>query len=154
MNTVPGLGELLRHLTDLVDAGATDVYASMGLSTYKPRYTPVMRALAEGAKTVTDITQHSRLTQGAISQTVGMMVDDRLVERYALDDARKSGIRLTSKGRGLRQRLLPHWESTFEAIGDLEAEIGHPLLDILASAVRALEQRGFSDRLRDAKAKS
>lgn len=143
-----GLGELLRYLAELVDQGAEEVYQTMGL-TYRARYTPVMRAVAAGADTVSEITEASRLTQGAISQTIGLMVSDGLLERHELADKRKTGVSLTRKGRMLLRKLVPHWEITYEAIGGLEAEIGYPLLDILEAAASALERQGFAGRLRE-----
>ncbi len=67
--THPGLGELLRHLSELVDQGAEEQYRAMGLN-YRARYTPVLRAIVAGAATVTDITEATYLTQGAVSQTI------------------------------------------------------------------------------------
>ncbi len=145
----PGLGELLRYVGELVDQGAAERYRAMEID-YRPRYTPVLRALSAGAVTVTDITTASRLTQGAISQTVSLMLKDDLVVRHDLEDGRKSGLKLTRRGLELLKRLEPHWETTFRAIGALETEIGFPLLDMLGSLATALERQGFADRLADA----
>lgn len=145
----PGLGELLRYVGELVDRGAEQVYDDLGMS-YRARYTPVLRAMGTGAVTVTDITSAAHLTQGAISQTVGLMVTDGLIVRTKLDDGRKSGLALTSAGRALVERLEPHWAATFAAIAGLEREIGYPLRRALGDAARALERRGFGDRIVEA----
>jgi DNA-binding MarR family transcriptional regulator len=147
----PGLGELLRYVGELVEQGAAEHYETMSLD-YRPRYTSVLRALAAGAGTVTQITARTHLTQGAISQTVALLEQEGLVERSVLDDARKSAIRLTPKGRTLVNRLEQHWAVTFHAIAALETEIGHPLRRVLADTARALEQQGFSVRLSAARA--
>lgn len=47
----PGLGELLRYVNDLVEQGAEEHYRAMRLN-YRARYTPVLRALHAGARTV------------------------------------------------------------------------------------------------------
>lgn len=146
---MPGLGELLRYVGELVDQGAEEEYRAMSLS-YRARYTPVMRALAAGAETVTEITARSNLTQGAISQTVRLMEADDLVARHGLEDGRKNGVHLTPRGQELLKRLEPHWAITFAAIDALEKEIGHPLLEVLAKTARALEHQGFAARLRAA----
>lgn len=151
--TPPGLGELLRYVGELIDGGAEEDYRAMGL-TYRPRYTPVLRALSAGAETVTDITERSKLTQGAISQTVSLMQKDGLVERRGLDDGRKSAIRLTRQGQKLLATLEPHWNVTFEAIRALEREIGRPLIETLSDAAAALERSGFHERLMEARTKS
>ncbi|GAB3453432.1 helix-turn-helix domain-containing protein [Massilia terrae] len=148
----PGLGELLRYVGDLVEQGAEEHYRSMSLN-YRARYTPVLRALVSGAQTVTDITERTRLTQGAISQTVGLLETDGYITRRALDDARKSAIQLTPSGRALVRKLDRHWAATFEAIAALEKEIGHPLRHALEAAASALEREDFSARLTAAKAR-
>ena len=151
MNTkaMSGLGELLRYVTELVDQGAEEHYRDLSLS-YRARYTPVLRAIAAGAETVTDITGATHLTQGAVSQTVALMVADGILVKRPMDDARKSGVRLTPDGAALLGRLQPHWEITFAAIAMLEAEIGYPLRRVLGAAAGALEREGFADRLRRA----
>lgn len=147
----PGLGELLRYVGELVELGAEEHYREMSLK-YRARYTPVLRALNAGAETVTDITARSHLTQGAISQTVGLMEADGLILRQTLEDGRKSCIRLTPMGRRLIKKLEQHWMATFVAIEALEDEIGYPLRAILTDAAKALEHQRFSARLSAAKA--
>jgi MarR family transcriptional regulator, organic hydroperoxide resistance regulator len=142
----PGLGELLRYVGELVDQGAEDRYREINLN-YRARYTPVLRAMTDGAQTISDITSRTHLTQGAISQTVGLMEADGLISRYLVPDGRKSGIRLTQAGRALVERLEPHWATTFRAIATLEKEIGHPLRRVLEETARALERRGFAERV-------
>jgi len=146
----PGLGELLRYVGELVDQGAEEHYRAMSLN-YRARYTPILRALHAGAQTVTDITARTRLTQGAISQSVALLESDGLIVRHAVDDGRKSGIQLTKAGRALAAKLEQHWVATFAAIASLEEEIGCPLLQSLEKAAQALEHRGFSARLTAAK---
>jgi DNA-binding MarR family transcriptional regulator len=146
----PGLGELLRYVNDLVEQGAEEHYRAMRLN-YRARYTPVLRALHAGARTVTDITERTRLTQGAISQTVALLDGDGLVSRHALDDGRKTGIRLTAAGRALVRKLERHWTATFAAIDRLEREIGYPLRRVLEAAAGALEREGFASRVMAAK---
>jgi DNA-binding MarR family transcriptional regulator len=147
----PGLGELLRYVNELVEQGAEHHYRAMSL-TYRPRYTPVLRALQAGAQTVTDITERTHLTQGAISQTVALLESDGLIARHALGDGRKSAIELTAAGRALVGKLERHWVATFAAIDRLEADIGYPLRRVLEAAAAALEREGFSARITAAQA--
>lgn len=148
---MPGLGELLRYVGELVDAGAAQRYRDHGLR-WRPRYTPILRALLAGNATVTEIVSHSRLTQGAVSQTIALMVADGLLEREGVADGRKSALRLTGQGQALLAALSHHWGVTFAAIEALETEIGHPLLTALEAAADALERTGFAERLRRAEA--
>ena len=146
-----GLGELLRYLSELVDAGAAQHYRAVDLP-WRPRFTPVLRALLAGNATVTEIVAHSRLTQGAVSQTVALMITDGLLAREGVEDGRKSALRLTARGEELTARLRHHWQVTFAAIEALEAEIGHPLRRVLEDAADALERQGFAQRLQGAAA--
>jgi DNA-binding MarR family transcriptional regulator len=142
----PGLGELLRYVGELIDQGAQEQYRAMNLD-YRPRYTPVLRALAAGAETISDITAATHLTQGAISQSVLLMAADGLVSRHELADGRKTGVRTTAKGKRLLTVLVPHWEVTFAAIDALEEEVGYPLRQVLENTAKALEREGFAARL-------
>ena len=149
----PGLGELLRYVGELVDRGAGEVYESLGMS-YRPRYTPVLRAMNAGAETVTEITSLTHVTQGAVSQAVGQMVADGLVVREQLPDGRKSGIRFTSSGRELVEELKPHWEATFAAVSELERETGFPIRRVLTDSATALEGEGFAARIQEARSRA
>jgi DNA-binding MarR family transcriptional regulator len=142
----PGLGELLRYVGELIEQGADAQYRALSIH-YRARYTPVLRALHAGAQTVTDITGRTRLTQGAISQTVALLEADGLVSRHALGDGRKSGIQLTAAGSALVGRLERHWVATFAAIERLEEEIGYPVRQVLVAAAEALEREDFSARV-------
>jgi DNA-binding MarR family transcriptional regulator len=142
----PGLGELLRYLSELVEQGAEEHYQLMGLD-YRARYTPVLRAIRTGATTVTEITARTHLTQGAISQTVSRMEVDGLITKERGQDGRKSVLTLTSAGKDLLAVLKPHWDATFEAIEQLEEEISYPLRRVLELAAQALERQGMSERL-------
>jgi len=142
----PGLGELLRHVAELIDQGAETHYRALKLA-YRPRYTPVLRAIAAGAESVTDITTRTHLTQGAVSQTLSLMTSDGILARHVLEDGRKSGFHLTHKGKHLLEVLAPQWRITFAAIDALEREIGHPLLRVLEDTARALEHQDFAARL-------
>lgn len=148
----PGLGELLRYVGELVDSGAAQHYRDLGLR-YRPRYTPILRALLAGNATVTEIVAHSRLTQGAVSQTIALMVSDGLLAREGVEDGRKSALRLTGDGEAILAVLRGHWQVTFAAIEALEAEIGHPLRQALEDAADALEKTDFAARLTRAAAK-
>lgn len=143
----PGLGELLRHLTDLLDQGSEARWRELGV-VYRARYTPVLRALQDGATTVTEIRDRCRITQGAVSQTLALMEGDGLVSRHALPDRRKSEIRLTTQGEALSPVVERHWSTIFATIDELEEEVGHPVRRALVETISALERRGFADRLR------
>lgn len=141
-----GLGELLWHLLDLLDKGSQDAYGDIGLS-YRPRYTPIMRALNGDPVSVTTLCKQLRITQGAISQTVKLMEADGLIKRMPTEDSRSRTIALTLEGTALRNKLVSEWQLRLNAIAELEAEIDAPLRSNLYAAIAALEREGFANRL-------
>lgn len=148
-----GLGTQLRHLIELLDGAVAASYEAEGLD-YRPRYTPVMRALAaQEPCTVGRIAQMAGITQPAATQTVAVMLKHGLVTTMPCPtDARQKHVCLSEQGRALLPRLQRCWSATGAAAASLDADLTHPLSSILAQAIVALEQRPFGDRIRAARA--
>ncbi|MCW8928913.1 MAG: methyltransferase domain-containing protein [Gammaproteobacteria bacterium] len=142
----PGLGELLRHLAELTDKDAEKSYHLSNIN-YRPRYTPIMRALEHGVSTVTDFTSALNITQGAVSQTIKLMLNDGLITRQKGTDGRQTFIKLSKKGKNLLKQIKPHWTATFSAIESLEKDIKYPLRHCLSQSVKALEKKPFHERI-------
>jgi DNA-binding MarR family transcriptional regulator len=147
-----GLGTRVRHLLDLLDGAVAEAYAREGLN-WRPRYTPVMRALlAAEPRTVGEIADAAGITQPAATQTVSLMIRDGLVSSAAgATDARRRMIRLTPAGRAIVPRLQACWGATAAAAAGLDAELAHPLAQALAEAIAALERKSFAERLAEAR---
>jgi MarR family transcriptional regulator, organic hydroperoxide resistance regulator len=141
---------LLRHLIELVDCGALHVYRAMHMADLKPRCIPVMRAPAAGSAIVTAITRTNPLTQAVFSQMEAPMQADGMVEKYYLPDAGQSGLLLTHAVQQLPQQPQRHWQTTFNAIDGLEADIGHRLRAILADTVAAMQGQYVCQHLQQA----
>jgi len=144
-----GLGTLLRHLTDLVDGGSEEHYRTLGIP-FRPRYTPLLRALGEEILTVSELCERTCVTQGAVSQTLTLMERDGLIRRLPGRDRRQRTVELTDRGRELYPRLVEQWGLRLAAIEHLEAEIRLPLRTALADAIEALGRRSFCERIGDA----
>ena len=142
----PGLGEVLRHLQDLVDGSSADLYQRLSFA-YRPRYTPVMRALMDGPASVSQLKEQLSVTQGAVSQTIKLMLKDSLITTAKGKDARQTIVSLSPLGESALEVLEPRWEAMFDAIAALEKEVGMPLLAGLQRAVEALEAKPFADRI-------
>lgn len=144
----PGLGELLRHLSELFDQGS-EVHYQRSNVPIKSRYTPVLRALAEqDAQTVKEITAQLQITQGAVSQTIRLMEADGLIAREpGKKDARESIVKLTSQGQDVIKILKEHWRARFAAIEGLESELAIPIRNQLEIIAAALEEKDFSKRI-------
>ena len=93
----PGLGQLLRHMKELVDGEADAFYAADGID-YRPRYTPIMRALAAESHAVGELSLITGLSQGAVSQTIKLMERDGLISLAAGGDARRTVVSLKHPG--------------------------------------------------------
>ncbi|MTW10390.1 MarR family transcriptional regulator [Pseudoduganella eburnea] len=147
-----GLGTQLRHLIELLDGAVQQSYADAGLD-YRPRYTPVMRALAGGQPhSVSQIAESAGISQPAATQTVALMLKEGwLVAQPGPTDARQKLLRLSAQGERLLPQLQACWRATSAAANSLDADLPYPLSETLAHAIAALEQRSFSQRIRDAK---
>ena len=101
----PGLGTQLRHLIELLDGAVEQAYVEAGLD-YRPRYTPVMRVLAEQpSATIGELAALGGLTQPAATQTVALMVKKGLLTVDAGgEDGRQRVVRLSAAGAALLPR--------------------------------------------------
>lgn len=146
-----GLGTQLRHLLELLDGAVAEAYARESLR-YRPRYTPVMRALiASEPRAISQIAEVAGISQPAATQTVSLMIRDGLVSSEPGPDARQRMIRLTAAGRDLLPGLQACWRATAAAASDLDSELCCPLSQVLADAITALERKSFEDRLAEAR---
>lgn len=147
----PGLGTQLRHLIELLDGAVEQSYVDAGLD-YRPRYTPVMRALAERpSATIGELATQAGITQPAATQTVALMVKKGLLTVAAGgEDGRQRVVRLSAAGEALLPELRVRWQATKSAADSLDAELAFPLSACLEQAIAALERRSFGARIRDA----
>jgi DNA-binding MarR family transcriptional regulator len=150
-----GLGTQLRHLIELLDGAVQQAYVDAGLE-YRPRYTPVMRALAQQqSATVGQLAELAGITQPAATQTVALMKKEGLVRVAASgEDGRQRLVRLSAKGEAMLPQLQACWTATKGAADSLDAELAFPLSETLAQAIAILEQRSFGERIRAANKKT
>jgi DNA-binding MarR family transcriptional regulator len=147
----PGLGTRLRRLIELLDGGVSAAHDYPAID-YRPRFTPVMRALADGTtRTIGEIAQTAGLSQPAATQTVALMARAGLVRiASSREDARRRAVRLTPAGVRLMPRLQTAWDATHRAAEALDAELAHPLSAAVDDALAALEARPFAHRIAQA----
>jgi len=148
-----GLGTQLRHLIDLLDGAVAASYDEAGID-YRPRYTPVMRALESGQpRTVSQIAEAAGITQPAATQTVALMLKAGLLAASVSDkDARQKLISLSVDGQDLLPKLRQCWQATRAAADSLDRDLPYPLSDALAQAIAALQTQSFDERIRKARA--
>jgi DNA-binding MarR family transcriptional regulator len=141
------LGTLLRRLVDHLDGAVEQAYADAGLD-YRPRFTPIVRTLAErGPATIRTLSGRTGVTHSAASQTVAQMVERGLVSLQTGQDARERIVTLTPAGETLVPQLETFWRATEAAARTLDDDVGQPLAEVLTAALAALDRRSFTDRL-------
>lgn len=146
-----GLGTQLRHLIELLDGAVEQSYLDAGLP-YRPRYTPVMRALiAHEPLTIGEIAARAGITQPAATQTVALMIKEGLLVASAGKlDGRQKMVKLSEAGRAMLPRLEACWKATAAAAASLDAQLPYPLSEALANAIDALDKESFGERIRKA----
>nr|WP_298720470.1 MarR family transcriptional regulator [uncultured Steroidobacter sp.] len=147
------LGTLLRDLLEKLDGAVEQSYVEAGLA-YRPRYTPVMRALMEsGPTSIRNIALNAGITHSAASQTVAQMVEKGLVQLEPGNDARERIVALTPVAQAMIPKLEQHWRATNDAARKLDSELSMPLSDLLREAIAALDRASFTKRIGIAAAK-
>lgn len=148
-----GLGTQLRHLLELLDGAVAQAYRDAGLA-YRPRYTPVMRVLAEREQaTIGQIAAAAGITQPAATQTVALMKREGLVSVEPGRDGRHRAVRLSAQGRTLLAPLAACWAATSSAADSLDRELAFSLSQCLAEAICALEAKPFGVRIREVRSR-
>ena len=139
-------GAALRRLLDQLDGALEAAYAAEGLD-FRPRYTPVVRALAEhGPLTIRALQRQLGVSHSATSQTVAQMVARGLLTASTGQDARERVIEPTPTLDALLPRLRRHWQAAAMATAALDTEAGG-LLAAVDRANAALTVEPFGARL-------
>jgi DNA-binding MarR family transcriptional regulator len=144
------LGTLLRHVLELLDGDVAALYADLDLPDYRPRYSPLVRALlADGPLAIRDLAARVGVTHSAASQTVAQMGRAGLITLRPGADARHRIVTLTERARSLRPVIEAEWAATTAAMRQLDAELPVPLADELSAVLAALGRRRLRDRITD-----
>lgn len=148
---VLGLGTRLRHVLEVLDGDVASVYEDLGLSDYRPRFSPLVRALVIlGPSPIRDLARAIGVTHSAASQTVTQMTRSGLVRLEPGTDARQRIVHLTDRARSLLPVIDAEWAATGAAAADLDAELPVPLGEMLAAVLRAVERRPMRERIAEA----
>jgi len=146
-----GFGTQLRHVLEILDGDVAKFDADLGLGDYRPRFSPVVRALvALGPSSIRDLARAISVTHSAASQTVAQMSRRGLVALETGADARQRIVHLTAMAESLLPTIEAEWAVTEAAVRELEAELPFPLTETLAAILRAVERRSLRQRLGDA----
>jgi DNA-binding MarR family transcriptional regulator len=150
MASKPTLGTLLRRLLEELDGAVERSYADAGLD-YRPRYTPIVRALIEsGPATIRALSQRTGVTHSAMGQTVNQMAKCGMVTLATGDDARERIVALTPHAESILPQLTRSWAATEAAARTLDSELGLSLPDTIGRALDLLQRTPFDARLKAA----
>lgn len=146
------LGTLVRRLIDKLDSAVEESYRDCGLD-YRPRYTPIVRALREiGPCALPRLAGHMGLSQAIVGQTVAEMAARGLITPVRQDQ--EAGVKLISLSPKMIE-MMPKvercWDATTLASATLDEELGQSLPDLLARAIALLEHRSLSVRIVEAR---
>ncbi|WP_217238480.1 MarR family winged helix-turn-helix transcriptional regulator [Streptomyces sp. AC555_RSS877] len=143
------VGALLRHVLELLDGDVAQVYEELDLAEYRPRFSPVVRALlSEGPLPVRDLAAAVGVTHSAASQTAAQMARAGLVTHTPDPlDARRRLIELTPKAHALVPQIKAEWDATVAAMAELDAELSMPLAELLTEVADAVRRRPFRERI-------
>ena len=145
-----GLGTLLRHVLDEMDDDIGSVLSDLGTPGYRPRFSPVVRALvALGPVPISDLARAIGVTHSAASQTVAQMASRGFVALRPGEDARQRVVHLTAKARDLLPKIEAEWAATASAAAEMDAELPFPLADLVPAIAAALARRSFRQRILD-----
>ncbi len=144
----------MRHVHELMDGAVAEYYAEAGMPDYRPRFSPVVRALAaEGPLSVRDLADATGVTHSAASQTVAQLKRAGYVEQRPGADARTRIVGLTGKARAALPVIEADWHTAEDAVAELEAELPASLTGVLEATLNALDRRSFADRLSAARSR-
>jgi DNA-binding MarR family transcriptional regulator len=145
-----GVGTLLRHLLDLLDGDVAEVERELGLADYRPRYSPVVRALVVGGPMpIREVARAVGVTHSAASQTVAQMARAGFVSLEPGTDARQRIVHLTLKTQELLPIIEAEWAATAAAMRELDDELPMPFAEFLVVTKQALERRPLRQRIAD-----
>ena len=97
----------MRHVLELLDGDVAKFDADLGLGYYRPRFSPVVRALvALGPSSIRDLARAISVTHSAASQTVAQMSRRGLVALENGADARQRIVHLTARTEALDQKSV------------------------------------------------
>ena len=122
-----------------MDGDIATVLADLGTPGYRPRFSPVVRALvALGPVPIRDLARAIGVTHSAASQTVAQMRSRGFVVIEPGEDARQRVVHLTAQTRALLPKIEAEWAATASAAAELDAELPFPLAELVPAIAAAL----------------
>jgi DNA-binding MarR family transcriptional regulator/N-acetylglutamate synthase-like GNAT family acetyltransferase len=154
MDLIKQLGSLalasrLKRLSDRLMRDGSRIYREQGLD-FEPRWFTVFYLLSrKSPMAVTEIAHDLRVTHPAINQVAGAMEKaGMLVSQKDKSDERKRLLSLSTSGKALLTKLKPIWNDFKLSAGELLAESGVDLLEVLDRIENSLDDTEMYDRIK------
>lgn len=151
--TVPepdAVGTLLRQLLDTLESDVARLYPHLGLDAYRPRFTPILRALAANdAMSIRELATGVGVTHSAASQTVAQMTRSQLVEISTGADARERIVTIGPRAKNLMPAIEREWDAVKAGMDDINAQLPMPLSQLLVKTAQVLEHKSLYQRIID-----
>ena len=146
-----GLGTLLRHLIERLDGDVSWAYSIAGLEDYRPRFTPIVRALERTeSATIGQVAKAAQISHSAASQTIGEMVKRGLLVRRKGQDGREAHLRMTRKLKSVLPLLHAQWSAVYRAEAALNSALPFSLRSLAEATLVELDRRSFASRIAEA----
>lgn len=144
-----GLGTRLRHLIEVLDGDVARAYADLGLDNYRPRFTPVVRALdVLGTATIREISAFVGVSHSAASLTVTEMRRCGWVASRKGRDARERIVEMSPALIEILPTLKRQWSATARAEAAFNADLPYSLRKIVDETIEALQRKSFSEYIK------
>ncbi len=131
-----------------MEADISGVLADLGLPDYRPRFSPIVRALVTlGPLSIRELARAVSVTHSAASQTVAEMNRRGFVTLVPGGDARQRMVHLTERAMQALPSIQDEWDATESAAEQLDAELPFPLSDLVPAIAAALERKPFRQRM-------
>lgn len=141
------LGSRLRLLSDRLFEGVELVYQKQNTG-IEARWFLFLSALqARGESSVSELADELGQTHAAVSQLSKKLIEKGLIQQRAGSDKRKSMLQLSAEGERQFAAMQPLLRSVREAVREIVAQTGYPLMDALVAFDAELDRTPIHQRI-------
>lgn len=131
-----------------IEETISELYRVEGVEGVRTRFSMAVIGLADhGPMTIRDLAKFTRVTHGAMSQSVRAMKTAGMVETKTGEDARNVVVDLSGRGWEAIAFLKAEWAATEAMLAELDAELPYPLTRIMEDVRGRLDQEPLRERL-------
>ena len=144
------LGSRLKRLSDNFMKDVAKVYKTLGID-FEPRWFPLFSLLLEEKQlSIMDCADKLSVSHPAINQFANQMLKVGLIEEVRLEsDKRKRLIKISEEGLKLHNRLKTAWNYLEKGLEKMLNESNHDLLISVSETEKALNEKGYFERVEE-----